>query len=117
MIYLIIKTLITAMVVVAASEIAKRSSIFAGIIISIPLTTFLALMWLYWETNSQDKVIALTHSTLMMVIPSLSFFIFLPILLKNNLSFFPSMFGSIFLTAICYWIFIWFIHKLGYSGL
>tara|TARA_B100000965_G_scaffold403191_1_gene430747 strand:+ start:502 stop:855 length:354 start_codon:yes stop_codon:yes gene_type:complete len=117
MIYLIIKTLITAMVVVAASEIAKRSSIFAGIIISIPLTTFLALMWLYWETNSQEKVIALTHSTLMMAIPSLSFFIFLPILLKNNLSFFPSMFGSIFLTAICYWIFIWFIHKLGYSGL
>jgi len=117
MIYLIIKTLITAMVVVVASEVAKRSSFFAGIIISIPLTTFLALMWLYWETNSQEKVIALTHSTLMMVIPSLSFFIFLPILLKNNLSFFPSMFGSIFLTAICYWIFIWFIHKLGYSGL
>ena len=109
MIYLIIKTLITAMVVVAASEVAKRSSFFAGIIISIPLTTFLALMWLYWETNSQEKVIALTHSTLMMVIPSLSFFIFLPILLKNNLSFFPSMFGSIFLTAICYWIFIWVI--------
>ena len=117
MIYLIIKTLITAMVVVVSSEVAKRSSFFAGIIISIPLTTFLALMWLYWETNSQEKVIALTHSTLMMVIPSLSFFIFLPILLKNNLSFFPSMFGSIFLTAICYWIFIWFIHKLGYSGL
>ena len=117
MVYLFLKTIITAIVVVAVSEIAKRSSLLAALLASIPLTTFLALMWLYWETNSQEKVIALTHSTLMMVIPSLSFFIFLPILLKNNLSFFPSMFGSIFLTAICYWIFIWFIHKLGYSGL
>ncbi len=116
MIYLILKTLITAIVIVVASEIAKRSSLIAGIIISIPLTTFLTLIWLYWETNSQQKIIDLTNSTFLMVIPSLSFFIFLPILLKNNLPFGYSMAGSVILTTFCYWIFSSVIHKLGYSG-
>ena len=44
--YLLIKTIITAVVVVLVAEIAKRSSLLAGVIVSIPLTSFLALMWL-----------------------------------------------------------------------
>ena len=37
MLYLLIKTLITAIAVIIVSEIAKRSSLLAGIIASIPL--------------------------------------------------------------------------------
>ena len=57
MIYLIIKTLISAIVIVLVSEIAKRSTLMAGLIASIPLTSFLAFIWLYWETNNSQKVI------------------------------------------------------------
>jgi len=116
MIYLIIKTIVTAIVVVVVSEIAKRSSLLAGLIVSIPLTTFLALIWLYWETHSTQKVIDLTNSTLLMVIPSLSFFIFFPFLLKINIPFAFSMLGSVLLTTICYWLFILCIQKFGYTG-
>ena len=57
MIYFLIKTLITAIVVVIVAEIAKRSSLLAGLIVSIPLTTFLAMVWLYWETKDTQKII------------------------------------------------------------
>ena len=114
MLYFIIKTCITAIIVVFVSEIAKRSSLLAGLIVSIPLTTFLALIWLYWETKNTQKIIDLSNSTLLMIIPSLSFFIFLPLLLKLNLSFVLSMAASISLTAACYWFFIIFLTKLGY---
>ena len=57
MIYFLIKTLITAIVVVIVAEIAKRSSLLAGLIVSIPLTTFLAMVWLYWETKDTKKII------------------------------------------------------------
>ena len=116
MLYFIIKTLITAIMVVIVAEIAKRSSLLAGLIVSIPLTTFLAFVWLYWETKDTQKIIDLCNSTLLMVIPSLSFFIFMPFLLKLNLSFFLSMTSSIFLTAACYFIFISILQKIGLSG-
>lgn len=112
MIYFLIKTFITAILVVTVAEIAKRSSLLAGLIVSIPLTTFLALIWLYWETKDVEKIINLSQSTFLMIIPSCSFFIFLPILLKLNLSFFLSMTTSVLLTSICYMIFIFLLQKL-----
>ena len=60
MVFFLIKTLITAIVVVIVAEIAKRSSLLAGLIVSIPLTTFLAMVWLYWETKDTQKIIDLS---------------------------------------------------------
>ena len=57
MLYFIIKIFITATVVVLVAEVAKRSSLLAGLFVSIPLTTFLALIWLYWETKNTQKII------------------------------------------------------------
>lgn len=116
MLYFIIKTFITALVVVAVAEVAKRSSLLAGLIVSIPLTTFLAFIWLYWETKDTQKIIDLSNSTLIMTIPSLSFFIFIPMLLKLNLSFIFSMIGAVLLTAVCYFIFIFILQKFGLAG-
>ena len=116
MIYFLIKTLITAIVVVIVAEIAKRSSLLAGLIVSIPLTTFLAMVWLYWETKDTQKIIDLSNSTLLMVIPSLTFFIFLPLFLKFNLSFIISMTSAVILTAICYWLFVSLLGKFAYAG-
>ena len=116
MLYYIIKTFITALVVVLVAEIAKRSTLLAGLIVSIPLTTFLAFIWLYWETKDIQKVINLSNATLLMVIPSLSFFIFLPIFLKLNIFFTLSMTISFFLTGACYLIFIFILQKIGVAG-
>ena len=116
MVFFLTKTLITAIVVVIVAEIAKRSSLLAGLIVSIPLTTFLAMIWLYWETKDTQKIIDLSNSTLLMVIPSLTFFVFLPLLLKFNLSFVISMTSSVILTAICYWLFVSLLGKFGYAG-
>ena len=111
MLYFITKIFVTAVVVVLVAEIAKRSSFLAGIIISIPLTTFLALIWLYWETKDIQKLIDLSNSTLLMIIPSCTFFIFFPILLKLNLPFIFSLFTSVLLTAACYFIFVLILQK------
>ncbi len=115
--YLLIKTIITAVVVILVAEIAKRSTLLGGLILSIPLTSFLALMWLYWDTKDNQKVIDLSNATLLMIIPSLTFFVFLPILIKLNFSFLISMGGSVLLTAGCYWIYVTILSKMGYAGL
>ena len=113
MIYIIIKTLITAIVVVIVAEIAKRSSLFAGLLASIPLTSFLAIIWLYWEKRDSEIIINLSYSILLMVIPSLTFFIILPLALKFNNSFTISMILATISTILAYWMFTLMINKIG----
>ena len=115
MIYILIKTLITAAVVVAVSEIARRSSLFAGLIASIPLVSFLAIIWLYWETKNSQKIVDLSYSIILMIIPSLTFFIVLPFVMKLQSSFVISMIIATVSTIIAYWLFIVLLGKFGIS--
>ena len=115
MIYILIKTLITAAVVVAVSEIARRSSLFAGLIASIPLVSFLAIIWLYWETKDSQKIVDLSYSIILMIIPSLTFFIVLPFVMKLQSSFVISMIIATVSTIIAYWLFIVLLGKFGIS--
>ena len=113
MMYILIKILITAIVVVSVSEIAKRSSLLAGLIASIPLTSFLAFIWLFWETRDARKVIDLSNSIILMVIPSFTFFIILSLALKIQISFILSMILATISTAMAYWLFIELLNKFG----
>ena len=110
--YLIIKTIITALVIVAISEIARRSSLFAGILASIPLTSVLAMTWLYFDTRNVKSVIELSNSVLLLIPPSIIFFLTFPFLLKK-IDFLISLAISILLTALTYWIYISLLTKFG----
>ena len=109
--YLLIKTLISAIIIVAVSEIAKRYTWTAAIIVSLPLTSLLAFVWLYWDTKDTQKVIELSYSTIVMSLPSFIFFIILPMLLKLKQNFILSLLISVISTAIAYAIFMFFIKK------
>ena len=111
MFFTILKVLITAIVIVLAAEVAKRSSLLAGLIVSMPLITVLTLIWLYWDTKDIKQVSDLTNNTLLMILPSLTFFIFFPVLLKLNLNFTESMLIAIISTGLCYWIYTVFLNK------
>ena len=109
--YLLLKTLISAIIIVTVSEIAKKYTWTAAIIVSLPLTSLLAFVWLYWDTKDTQKVIELSYSTIVMSLPSFVFFIILPILLKLKQNFILSLLISIISTAIAYAIFMFFIKK------
>ena len=111
MIYYLLKTIITAIIIVIIAEIAKRSSFLAGILASIPLTYLLAFIWLYWDTKDPQKVIELSNSIMLMIIPSFTFFIVLPIALKLYLTFIVSITSSILSTALVYWIYVSILNK------
>ena len=110
--YLIFKTIISAIIIVIVSEIAKKSSFLAAIIVSIPLTSLLAFIWLYWDTRDSQKVIDLSYGTIIMTIPSFTFFIIFPLMIKLKQNFFFSLIISIISTSIIYLIFIYILKKL-----
>lgn len=97
-----VKVIITSVLVVAIAEVAKRSSLFAAILASIPLTSVLAMIWLYLDTGDAEKVATLASGIFWLVLPSLALFIALPLLLRAGWPFTPSLLVSGALTVGCY---------------
>ena len=115
MIYFFVKTIITALIIVIVSEVSKKSTLLGAIIISVPLTSLLAFIWLYFDTRDYQKVIDLSYATILLTLPSFAFFIILPILLKIKQNFAVSIIISIIGTSILYFIFVYLLKKFGIS--
>ncbi|HEX2842000.1 DUF3147 family protein [Hyphomicrobium sp.] len=98
----IVKVLLTSVLVVSASEVAKRSAIFGALIASLPLTSLLAMVWLYFDTRDPEKVAALATGIFWLLLPSVTFLLVFPLLLRKGVSFVPSLLIGIGLTAASY---------------
>lgn len=97
-----IKILVSASLVVAISELAKRSSVMGAVIASIPLTTLLAFIWLYIDTGDTKRIAVVSFDIFWLVLPSLTLFISLPYLLRTGLGFWVSLLFSCLLTVLSY---------------
>lgn len=86
-----VKLGVTVLAVVAVTELGKRSSFWAAVLASLPLTSLLAFVWLYVDTGNGQAVAALSRSIFWLVLPSLSLFLVLPALLRSGWSFWPSL--------------------------
>ena len=102
MIQAIIKILVSSGIIFLVSEIAKKNTFFAGLIASIPLVSILSMLWLYFETEDIEKIKNLSNSILWMVIPSLTLFLSLPVLINIGFNFYISLIISIIITIGCY---------------
>ena len=58
--YLIAKAALSGIIVVAASEIAKRAPTLGALLISLPLVSILALVWLWRDSQ---RIAALSQGT------------------------------------------------------
>lgn len=112
-VYIALKVLITALVVVGISEIGKRFSFAAGVLASLPLTSILAFVWLYQDTKNITEVIDLSYVIFWMVLPSLFFFLALPFFLKLGWKFYPALITSSFLMFGVYSLYVVVMGKLG----
>lgn len=107
------KVALTAAVVVAVSEIARRSNFWAALLASIPLTSVLAFVWLYLDTGSGAKVAELSLGIFWLVIPSLLLLVLLPLLLRAGWTFWLSLSVSIVATSLAYLAMVWLLRRLG----
>lgn len=95
--WLITKYLVTAGLVVAISEFAKRSDKLGGLIAALPFVTLLTLIWLHIEQQPQEKIASHAWYTFWYVLPTLPMFLVFPALL-SRLGFWPALILSALLT-------------------
>jgi len=93
---------LSALILVAVAEVAKRSTFWAAALASLPLTSLLAFVWLYLDTGDVQKVATLAGGIFWLVLPSLLLFVLLPILLRLGWGFWTSLAVASAATALAY---------------
>jgi hypothetical protein len=113
MIYYLTKIITSAVLISLISETAKRNSLFAALMASLPIVSILAFIWLYLETGSTEKISTLSYGIFWLVIPSLVLFIVFPLLLKAQVNFWLSLTCASLATAACYFAMVRILAAFG----
>lgn len=113
MLYLAVKALISGVIIAIVSEIAKRSPGIGALILSLPLVSILAFIWLWRDTGDERGIAALAQSTFWFVLPTLPMFLVLPALLRGGIGFWAALGLSCLMTMALYAVMVWALGRLG----
>ncbi len=113
MLYLAIKAAISGVIVALVSEIARRYPGWGGLVASLPLTSLLAMLWVWRENQDAERVAALSIGTFWFILPSLPLFFILPALLRSGVAFWVSVAIVIAGTLVLYALMFWAAPRLG----
>ncbi len=115
MLYLFIKATVSGLIVMAVSEIARRSPSIGGLIASLPLVSVLAVIWLWRDTGDTSRVADHMEATFWFVLPTLPMFLAFPALLRAGMGFWFSLGVSCLLTIALYAFTLWLLPRVGYK--
>lgn len=113
MIYLLVKALISGVAAAAASEVARRWPGWGALIVSLPLVSILAMIWLWRDTGDRDRLAAHAEATFWFVVPTLPMFLLVPALMRQGVSFWLALLAGCALTVVLYSAMIWAAPKFG----
>ncbi|HET7329284.1 DUF3147 family protein [Dyella sp.] len=105
------KIFITVVLVIAVSEVGRRSSFWGAILASLPVTSLLAFMWLYMGTGNVETVAKLSHGIFWLVLASLPLFLVLPALLRRGIAFWPALAVACGATVVAYFGLVWILAR------
>jgi hypothetical protein len=112
MYWIVTKYLVTAAMVVAVSEFAKRNDRLGSFIAALPLVSVLTLIWLHVEGQSAEKLSNHAWFTFWYVVPTLPMFLIFPTLLPR-LGFWLTLVACAGLTVICFWLTVLGARRIG----
>ena len=100
----IVKVLVAAVIIGVAAEVAKRNPFWGAILIALPLTSILAMSWLYADTRDNALLTQFARDIFTIVPVSLVFFV--PFLLetKTRLGFGFNLSLGLVLLAVSVWL-------------
>jgi hypothetical protein len=113
MLYLVIKAVVSAIIIVTVSETARRNPGTGALIASLPLISVLGMIWLWRDTQDVARMAEHSAATFWYVLPSLPMFLVIPVLLKRGIGFWPALAAGSVLTMALYAAMIWSAGRLG----
>lgn len=113
MLYLVIKAVVSAIIIVIVSETARRNPGTGALIASLPLISVLGMIWLWRDTQDVARMAEHSAATFWYVLPSLPMFLLIPVLLKRGFGFWPALVAGCVLTMALYSAMVWAGPRVG----
>ena len=108
MFFLLTKIIMTAVLIVLISEIAKVNDKLGGLIAAMPIMTLLVILWMYYDGNSNEKISSHISYTLFYIVPTIPMFVIFPFVI-SKFGFYIAFLISILITVISVTILNFFI--------
>ena len=87
----LIKIIIAVAIIVAATELSKRSTTLAAILLAMPIVLFASFTIIWEESKDANKIAALTYETVLFILPVVPFLFLLSWFLKNNMNYYLAL--------------------------
>ena len=102
MLYLIVKAAVSGILIAVASEVARRFPGWGALIVSLPLLSILAMLWLWRDTHDPARMAEHVQATFWFVLPSLPMFLLIPAMLRHGYGFWTSLAVGCVVTVALY---------------
>ena len=87
----IIKIVIAVVIIVAASELSKKNTSLAAILLGLPIVLFTSFTFIWEESKDINKISLLTQETVIILLAGIPFLFLLVWLLKNGFNYYLSL--------------------------
>ena len=111
--YLIAKAVISGFLIAVASEVARRWPGWGALIVSLPLVSILAMLWLWRDTHDPVRMATHVEATFWFVIATLPMFVLIPWMLRHGYAFWTSLIAGCALTILLYFGMTWIGSRFG----
>ena len=110
---LILKYAVTALIVVLASELAKRSGRLGAFVGALPTVAIIVMTWLYFETKDVSKLAEYARYTFWYVLPGLPAFLLFDYLLRQDQKMSIAVSAALACAGLCFAITVLIARKYG----
>ena len=90
----LIKIIIAVGIIVAASELSKKSTSLAAILLGLPIVLFTSFTFIWEESRDINKISLLTQETVIILLAGIPFLFLLVWMLKNGFNYYLSLGSS-----------------------
>jgi hypothetical protein len=113
MLYLVIKAALSGVMIAVASEVARRWPGWGALIVSLPLVSVLAMIWLWRDTRDPVRLALHAEATFWFVLPSLPMFLLIPLMLRQGFPFWAALAAGCVVTVLLYLAMTLAAHRFG----
>jgi hypothetical protein len=109
----VIKLLVTAFVIVLVTKIQVVNDKLSALLIALPLTSLLAMIWMRVEKQSPERIANHAEGTFWFVLPTLPMFLVFPWMLRKGWGFGWALTANCLLTVALFWVLVFVLRKAG----
>jgi hypothetical protein len=98
-----IKILIAVLIIVLVTELSKKDTKLAALLLALPIISFTAYTMVWFESKDTEKIAKLAHENFLYVLPVMPTLPLLSFMLKHGYSYFTSLILVIILMIILFY--------------